>query len=629
MDGLTVVVPFWRGHEVLPDLLGDLPDGLPVVVVDDCSDRPLHLNRPNTRVVRLDERGYFAGAVNAGVAACDTDVLILNQDARLQDIAWLDLLAATRSDYATVGEGVMTHPAWPKGYVQGTFMFIRRDAWNAVGSLDGDEYPLWGGTCEWQLRACRRGYRVLPLDKVPGLIHRPRRKFKSPDGTVRRVMFGSAIQEALRQEQERWREFLATPPRISVIMPCYNYGHYLRDAVNSLVGGPTCLGDQPGQTFQSFEIVIVDDASTDDSWEVAQELADPWRSIRALRMEHNSGCPAALNYGIQHSYGEYIHILSADDMREPWALEQLLAGCRASDNHRVAYGDIRVIKDDKRDRLLRMYRYSVDRLLHKNMMPAGILYPRQAWKDAGGYRDEMREGREDWAFNVALARAGWYGVHVGESGNLIRREGHNRSLRTQDRFGEFKGRIMALFPDMYTGVGAVREPPVAGKLGGGRMNGMVLLRYVGGNVGMSNWYGPATGTRYEFGGKKVTGYVYAEDAPKMLSLRRRRKPLFRRAAAPVVTKFKPVPVVELGRLEAALPEPREVVLPEPTPPAFDPVEELMTVRGVGQATAVRLAEAGIETITALAEIDADALTDSLPGFAPWRAERIVQAARMM
>ncbi|NIV40114.1 MAG: hypothetical protein GWN58_65135, partial [Anaerolineae bacterium] len=77
----------------------------------------------------------------------DTDVLVLNQDLWFTSDAWLPRLLALRADYGLIGDGVLKHPAWPKGYVQGTFMFLRRDAIRDVGLMDAQEYPLWGATC--------------------------------------------------------------------------------------------------------------------------------------------------------------------------------------------------------------------------------------------------------------------------------------------------------------------------------------------------------------------------------------------------------------------------------------------------------------------------------------------------
>ena len=166
LDNLTVVIPFRNGHATIDRLLASLPDGLPIIIVDDASEIPFrtgpHDQRPIT-VRRMPERGYFAGAVNAGIAACTTDVLILNQDVMLSGPALFTDLATWRGEYAVIGNGVMKHPTWPKGYIQGTCMFMRRDAINAVGLLNAEDFPLWGCTAEWQVRACRKGFRVLPV----------------------------------------------------------------------------------------------------------------------------------------------------------------------------------------------------------------------------------------------------------------------------------------------------------------------------------------------------------------------------------------------------------------------------------------------------------------------------------
>lgn len=166
---LTVVVPYRNGGATLGRLLDSLPGGLPVVVVDDNSAEPLQLDREGATVIRHETQRYFAGAVNTGIQASAGDVLVMNQDAWLEGGAALDFVASAQEQgYAIAGDGVMGHPAWPMGYVQGTFMYMSRSAIERVGLLNERDYPLWGGTAEWQLRACRAGFKALPVASVPG-----------------------------------------------------------------------------------------------------------------------------------------------------------------------------------------------------------------------------------------------------------------------------------------------------------------------------------------------------------------------------------------------------------------------------------------------------------------------------
>lgn len=524
MDNLTIVVPFWQGHDTINGLLESLPDSLPIVIVDDRSDEPLQLERENVQVIRPIRKGYFAGAVNVGVNACQTDVLVLNQDVWFEDDRWMGVIADNRDQYATIGEGVMAHPAWPKGYVQGTFMFVRRGAWAEIGGLDEALYPLWGGTCEWQLRACRAGYKALPLDSIPGMGHEERERGK----------FGSAITEALKRwPQWKW-DFIKTPPEVSVIVPCYNYGRYLDDCLNSLLGGPTSLGEWEPQTFKSFEVIIVDDASTDgETRGIVKSWHRPEIGVKVVLLNKNLGTPGAINAGIERSYGRFIHVLSADDMRENWALEKFYRHARRYP-HSMIYGDIQTFKNGQRDRILKLNEYDFDEMLTRNPIPAGSMYHRLCWEEAGGYPDRMVYGREDWAFNIAAGSVGYCGRKMeGLSGNLCRRERQNRSLRTSTKEWRqrFLDQLEALYPAIYRG-----ERPVA-CCGGRRQvsakpapatvraikltgrKGMVLIRYVGGGDAKRSFFGGKTGQRYQFSANPPhnIGYVAVEDYEELLA----------------------------------------------------------------------------------------------------------------
>lgn len=108
---------------------------------------------------------------------------------------------------------------------------------------------------------------------------------------------------------------LERSPSVSVVVPCYNYGHYLPQAISSILG-------QPGV---ELEVVIIDDASTDDSARVAQVIAASDPRVRAICHAENQGHIRTYNEGLFQVDGEYLVLLSADDMLADGALERATA----------------------------------------------------------------------------------------------------------------------------------------------------------------------------------------------------------------------------------------------------------------------------------------------------------------
>ena len=90
---------------------------------------------------------------------------------------------------------------------------------------------------------------------------------------------------------------------LTFLVPCYNYAQYLTECVSSI----------QAQTFQDWELLILDDASTDDTPAIAERLANEDSRIRYYRHEQNIGHLANYNWGIQKAAGELIWLISADD----------------------------------------------------------------------------------------------------------------------------------------------------------------------------------------------------------------------------------------------------------------------------------------------------------------------------
>ncbi len=123
-------------------------------------------------------------------------------------------------------------------------------------------------------------------------------------------------------------------PKISVCIPTFNHGHFLKDAIDSVLA----------QTYTDFELVVVDNCSTDDTARVVRAYVARDRRIRYVRNPVNVGAQNNLNRCIELASGEYVNILCADDMLEPTALQELV---RAFEDHpRVSLaGCARVVVD--------------------------------------------------------------------------------------------------------------------------------------------------------------------------------------------------------------------------------------------------------------------------------------------
>jgi len=97
-------------------------------------------------------------------------------------------------------------------------------------------------------------------------------------------------------------------PEISVVAPCHNERENLRPLIEAI---------QAALTGSSYEIVLVDDCSTDGSWELLRQLGERDPRIRALRFDHNCGQSAALWAGMKAARGQIIITLDADMQNPP------------------------------------------------------------------------------------------------------------------------------------------------------------------------------------------------------------------------------------------------------------------------------------------------------------------------
>lgn len=205
----------------------------------------------------------------------------------------------------------------------------------------------------------------------------------------------AARNSAHNLQSESVKQVSASPqwadrPLISVIIPCYNQSHFLREAVTSAID----------QTYKNWEIIIVNDGSLDTTSTVAKNLIveNSQYQIRLVEQK-NQGLSSARNAGIAAANGEYIMPLDADDILAKNALTDLLEICLKSNVPCVAFGSYQMFGTE--NRIVPSYElYSPENIKQSNMIHPSSLYHKSIWDLVSGYKVEMKEGYEDWEFWV-------------------------------------------------------------------------------------------------------------------------------------------------------------------------------------------------------------------------------------
>ena len=181
--------------------------------------------------------------------------------------------------------------------------------------------------------------------------------------------------------------------KVSVIIPCFNHGEYIDEAVDSILN----------QTYQDFEIIIIDDGSTDSlTIEKLKNYNKP--KTKVIRTENN-GLPAARNKGIRYAKGQYILTLDADDKFAPAFLNKAV-GILAS-NPKIGVVTCYAQLFGSHNAIWRPKGGGIMEFLAENNCCASSLFRKVCWEQVNGYDQDFVDGYEDWEFWIKITGKNW------------------------------------------------------------------------------------------------------------------------------------------------------------------------------------------------------------------------------
>jgi len=177
-------------------------------------------------------------------------------------------------------------------------------------------------------------------------------------------------------------------PLVSVIIPCYNSGKTLDRTLNSIFQ----------QSWSKIEIILVNDGSSDEMTLQKLESILKLTNVSVINQQ-NLGLSAARNTGINHATGEFVLPLDSDDWLDNRAIQIMVEAALSMNSSAVIYSDIQVegVKSRKKQTFNNYFEQ-----LFSNQLPYCMLIPIKIFQTNGLYDVTLRNGLEDWEFNIRL-----------------------------------------------------------------------------------------------------------------------------------------------------------------------------------------------------------------------------------
>ncbi len=179
--------------------------------------------------------------------------------------------------------------------------------------------------------------------------------------------------------------------KVSVIMPCYNDGIYIKEAIESV----------KRQTYPDIELIVIDDGSDDkQTIDTLQAMKD---EIVLLHTDHLR--PAgARNYGVSKATGRYIMPVDSDDIIDKTYIQKAVEIIESKENVGVVYCEAELFGE--KTGKWELPAYSLDKMLLDNIVFVTALFYREDWEKVGGFNTHMVAGMEDYDFWLSILALG-------------------------------------------------------------------------------------------------------------------------------------------------------------------------------------------------------------------------------
>ena len=233
-------------------------------------------------------------------------------------------------------------------------------------------------------------------------------------------------------------------PRATIVIPCFNHGRFVADAVRSVLA----------QTDALVRIVIVNDGSTDGSSHArCDACAEMGANVRVIHQE-NRGLPAARNAGAaiaaREALGEYLVFLDADDWIERTFVSRLHRELLNDPAPDVSHAYCQEKLVERGTGIWKVPAWDPMLLLVTNLHPVTALIKREMFERSGGFDESFKRGYEDWDLWLRFSERHWRGVRVREPLFNWRRHSENTLvMQATLRHAELHGQIVERHPALY------------------------------------------------------------------------------------------------------------------------------------------------------------------------------------
>lgn len=183
-------------------------------------------------------------------------------------------------------------------------------------------------------------------------------------------------------------------PKVSIIIPCYNQGKYVAEAINSALR----------QTFKDIEIVCVNDGSTDNSVEIIKSFENKYKNFIFLNNEENRGVIYSRNFAIKNCNGTYILPLDADDIIEPTYVEKAVKILDNNPNIGIVYCKAKIFGNY--DKYWNLKPFNKSDILYENCIFCSAIFRKSDFLKIGGYNNNMKYGCEDYDLWLSFIEQG-------------------------------------------------------------------------------------------------------------------------------------------------------------------------------------------------------------------------------